>query len=77
MEKSFRFDLSLSRDLELLRVSRLTDASTGTKSDTDTWQNQPAVSVFLQGSGTRRRIQNWGRPGASAQVPRVLPWGQG
>ena len=38
MEKSFHFDLSLSRDLELLRVSGLTDANTGRKSDTDMWQ---------------------------------------
>lgn len=36
MEESFHFDLSLSRDLELLRVSRLTDANTRRKSDPDT-----------------------------------------
>ena len=47
MEKSFHFDLSLSRDLELLRVSRLTDANTGRKSDTDTLQAQLAGNVFL------------------------------
>ena len=50
MEKSFHFDLSLSRDLELLRVSRLTDANTGRKGNTDTRQAQPAGNVFLQGS---------------------------
>ena len=47
MEKSFHFDLSLSRDLELLRVSRLTDANTGRKSDADMWQAQLAGNVFL------------------------------
>lgn len=56
MEESFHFDLSLSRDLELLRVSRLTDANTGRKSypDTRPWQAQPAGTVFLRGSHTRR-----------------------
>lgn len=54
MEKSFHFDLSLSRDLELLRVSRFADANTGRKSDTDTWWAQPAGNVFLQGSDTWR-----------------------
>lgn len=57
MENSFHFDLSLSRDLELLRVSRLTDANTGRKSYTDTWQAQTAGDVCLQGSDTRRRTQ--------------------
>lgn len=54
MEESFHFDLSLSRDLELLRVSRLTDANTGKKSDPDPrpWQAQPAGTVFLRGSHT-------------------------
>ena len=50
MEKSFHFDLSLRRDLELLRVSRLTDANTGRKGDTNSRQAQPAGNVFLQGS---------------------------
>lgn len=75
MENSFHFDLSLSRDLKLLRVSRLTDANTGRKNDTDTWQAQPAGNVFLQGSDIRRRTHNQGRDENFSMSPWCPPMG--
>lgn len=71
MEKSFHFDLSL----ELLRVSRLTDANTGRQSDADTWPAQPAGNVFLQGSDTQRRTHNQGQGGNFSTSPWCPPVG--
>lgn len=67
MMKSFHLDLSLSRDLELLRVSRLTNANTGKKSDNRHMAgtaSRECVSV-----GFRHTKKDTTRGG-------VLPWGQ-
>lgn len=57
MMKSFHLDLSLSRDLELLRVSRLTNANTGKKSDNRHMAGTASRECVSVGSDTQRRTQ--------------------
>lgn len=70
------FILSLRRHLELLRVSRPTDANTEKKSGTDTWQVAAGRECVSAGQIHEEGHVEKGLVRISAQVPGVLLWGQ-